>query len=604
MQSTESKQSKLSENLSEKLVRIDNVAQQETTNEPISPKDREVVTKISVADGFTLTEDVFGQYWDQKGDCHNIKRFTWRNNNKIEVQVINYGARITSMKFPDRKGNIDDIVLGFDDLAGYIYYKRFYLGATIGRMSQVVKDSVFELGNKQYRLTSNYRDNQHRNGGSRGLDQVVWNTFTDGRKVVMNHMSPRMTEGYPGDVLVRITFELSERNEFTIDMEAITTETTIINLSNLTYFNLAGHHAGPDETYRHILTLNCNCFTPQKDGIPTGEIMNVVHSDFDFQVPKTLGKLMGITPRDGFDQNLCVNRGSSQGDCFVGRVLHPPSGRMLEIYSNQSGVNFSTANEFGYGRVMSVEEITTSTIAEEEKVQRNDNLSFLDTMRQKLLKILRKDEQQYYQDLRDFIMRLKISEEKPVEYMTPNNSPRVTMSDENLNIEDFIFKPLHVEYLKGFKAVLVQENDGPYVWLKTTIDKLLDYAIIQQSKRSSVSTENDTLIDEPATVNEEQNKKVEQKKTKKKKENFIPSYYQNTQQVVGKERKVYRMHSGIALQTQNYPNCANCKQFPSCVLKPGENYRHSITYKFWIRSGNPNKWIKRNMNECSQNTNK
>ncbi|CAG9824048.1 unnamed protein product [Phaedon cochleariae] len=116
---------------------------------------------------------------------------------------------------------------------------------------------------------------------------------------------------------------------------------------------------------------------------------------------------------------------------------------MLEIYSNQSGVNFSTANEFGYGRVMSVEEITNSTIAEEEKVQRNDNLSFLDTMRQKLLKILRKDEQQYYQDLRDFIMRLKISEEKPVEYMTPNNSPRVTMSDENLNIEDFIFKPLH-----------------------------------------------------------------------------------------------------------------------------------------------------------------
>lgn len=265
-----------------------------------------------------LNEDGFGIYWDKKGQRNEIKRFTWKNRNKIEVQVINYGARIVSIKFPDRKGLVEDIVLGkqfkkytvsrckickisflgFDDIAGYVYYQPHYFGATIGRLSQLVPYGIINLDGEERELSKNF-GKHHLNGGETGFDQIVWDTYVSGTKVVMSHISPNFSEGYPGDMFVRVTFELSDMNEFKIDMEAYTTQPTLVNLSNLMYFNLAGHNSGADELYKHIVTVNADCFLKQDRGALTGDVINVANFPFDFQVPKVLGKFMGISPNDG-----------------------------------------------------------------------------------------------------------------------------------------------------------------------------------------------------------------------------------------------------------------------------------------------------------------
>ncbi|KAJ8966204.1 hypothetical protein NQ314_003684 [Rhamnusium bicolor] len=359
------------------------------------------LSRLGDSDNLQLIEDVFGLYYDESGKCHSIKRFTWKNRNKIEVQVINYGARIISMKLPDRKGEIEDIVLGFDDLAGYLHYKKNYFGATIGRVSNAVKNSTFVIDDKQYWLMPNQFPH-HVNGGKAGLDQAVWTTYVDDKKVIMSHISPHSSEGYPGDLFVRVSFELSARNEFNIEMDAQCTQPTIVNLSNLTYFNLAGHYQGPDHLYKHILTLNCNCFTPQIYNLPSGEILNVVHTEFDFQIPKMLGKTIGIIPKDGFNQNLCVNRGIHQDDCLVARVLHPPSGRMLEIYSNQWGVNFSTANEFGYGRILSMEQLLP-----EGSVKIDPTLQLFERVHQALVENLTIDKKNNYEEMRDLLVKIR-----------------------------------------------------------------------------------------------------------------------------------------------------------------------------------------------------
>lgn len=187
---------------------------------------------------------------------------------------------------------------GFDDLAGYLFYQSYYLGATIGRTSHLVLNGHINVNKQEYKLRKNY-GHHHLNGGDMGLDQVVWSTHVSGKKVIMSHMSCHLSEGYPGDVLVRVIFQLSDMNEFKMDMEAFTSMPTVINLSNLTYFNLAGHYKGADETYKQIVTINADCFLKQETGLPTGEVCNVANFPFDFQVPKVLGKVIGISPGDG-----------------------------------------------------------------------------------------------------------------------------------------------------------------------------------------------------------------------------------------------------------------------------------------------------------------
>ncbi|KAJ8915035.1 hypothetical protein NQ315_016010 [Exocentrus adspersus] len=609
--------------ISEEVIKIDEAKKSSIGN--VVHLKGSIGNNLSFQDNVEVCEDVFGVYYDAKGEAHNIKRFTLKNKNKIQVQVINYGARVASIKMPDRRGHVDDIVLGFDDVAGYKHYKNYYIGATIGRTTNLVRNSTFQIDNKQHWLTPNLEPH-HYNGGRVGFDQVVWTTFLDEKKVIMSHISPHMSEGYPGDLLVRVIFELSEHNEFSIKMEAQCTRPTIVNLSNLTYFNLAGHHSGSNEIYRHIVTLNCNCFTIQADnGMPTGEIMNVAHSGFDFQVPKLLGKLMGIVPKDGFNQNLCVNRGLGQGDCFVGRVLHPPSGRLIELYSNQWGVNFSTANDFGNDRLLSMEQILkapppTAIETKRKCVGSEPLLRLYAKVHEQIKDTLSKDEENTYKEIYELINRIKhySSVECP---NTPVNTPEVAADGSNLEEaatqqrmsimpSDVRFTPLQIEYLNKIHKVLCDNCDEEACEdLKEVITIIISLATSQSKEDESVeekSIQEEVLEKQlspttPPKLTERKSPVTSSGTSKSKKtpvkQNLIPDYYKSSNQIIGKDRAHYTSHGGIALQTQNYPACVNFKNFPNCVLKPGETYTHTITYKFWIKAGNPNKWIKKNLNE-------
>ncbi|KAI4456936.1 aldose-1-epimerase [Holotrichia oblita] len=248
----------------------------------------------SVTSNITLMEDCFGLYMVNKQTPIKVFRFTWRSSDDVVVQLITYGARIITMKYPDKDGASADVVLGFQDLAGYLYYDQYYIGATIGAVTDKIKQARFELDGKHVKVTENDCDHYF-NGGAYGLDKVIWNSCVINNKVVLTHVIPHKHEGLPGPVMIKITYELSEYNEFHINMEAKSGRPTIINLSNLCYFNLGGHSGGSEELKKHSVTINCNCYTlMDDDDLPTGKIMSVAHTRFDFMKPKLMKDCLGM----------------------------------------------------------------------------------------------------------------------------------------------------------------------------------------------------------------------------------------------------------------------------------------------------------------------
>ncbi|KAG5887803.1 hypothetical protein JTB14_019394 [Gonioctena quinquepunctata] len=292
-----------------------------------------------------LTEDEFGQVKDDKGQQKTIKRFTWTNSNKISVQVITYGGYITSIKIPDNKGNIEDITIGFKDLNGYLSEDNRFFGATIGRVANRIGDAKMTVEGVKYSLAANNGAN-HLHGGIKGFDKVVWESYVKGTVLYLSYHSRDMEEGYPGDVLVTVSFQLTDENDFCVDYKATTTKPCPVNLTNHSYFNLAGNGKGSSELYKHIVCVNADKITEvDGGGIPTGKLPNVANTTFDLRVPKVLGDVIHKVPgAPGFDHNFCISKGSAQSDTFVARISHPGSGRVMEVYSNQPGVQFYTGN--------------------------------------------------------------------------------------------------------------------------------------------------------------------------------------------------------------------------------------------------------------------
>ncbi|KAJ8936760.1 hypothetical protein NQ318_023197 [Aromia moschata] len=290
-----------------------------------------------------LSEDNFGQITD-KGQTKTIKRFTWTNTNNVSVQLITYGGYITSIKVPDRKGKIEDVVIGFNDLEGYLSPNNRFFGATVGRVANRIGGAMMTIEGVTYNVSANNGPNQL-HGGFKGFDKVVWDHYVKGRKVILSYHSADLEEGHPGDVLVQVTFELTEKNELLIDYSATTTKPTCVNLTNHSYFNLAGNGKGAAGLYEHLVTINADSFTEAVAGIPTGKLIPVAGTVYDLRIPKVLGDIINKVPgAAGFDNNFCTIKGSEQGNAFVAKVDHPQSGRTLEVYSNQPGVQFYTGN--------------------------------------------------------------------------------------------------------------------------------------------------------------------------------------------------------------------------------------------------------------------
>lgn len=192
-------------------------------------------------DDVQLIEDSFGFSHASLTEIIPTKRFTWITKNKMTLQLITYGATITSIQVPDRHGDVVDVVLGFEKIDHYVDNAKHYFGSTIGRVVNVIQDSCYSVGSETVELSQNSGSGHHSNGGDHGFDKVIWDWSVEGKKVTLSYLSPDGEEGYPGSLLTQITYEVTADNTVKIKIRSTTTKPTPVNISNCIYFNLAGH---------------------------------------------------------------------------------------------------------------------------------------------------------------------------------------------------------------------------------------------------------------------------------------------------------------------------------------------------------------------------
>lgn len=218
----------------------------------------------------------------------------------------------------------------------------------MGRVANRIGNGEFDLNGQSYKLAKNFLGKHALHGGVIGFDKFNWDSYVEGTTVYLTHVSPDNYEGYPGTVLVTVECRLSEDNEFTMNVSAVSSKPTIINMSNHSYFNLAGHDKGYKELYKHKMTMNADkILNISSEQIPTGELLDVGDTEFDFRLPQYLGVAISKTTGNGFDYNFCITSASTQPNQhlhFVARVVHPDSGRTMEVYSDQPSVLFYTSN--------------------------------------------------------------------------------------------------------------------------------------------------------------------------------------------------------------------------------------------------------------------
>jgi len=274
-----------------------------------------------------------------------VEVFTLRNGNGVEVKAISYGAIITSVRVPDRSGQLADVVLGFDALDGYLKTHP-YFGAVVGRYGNRIGKGQFTLDGRTYKLAINNPPN-HLHGGIKGFDKFVWTAEPlSGRVgVAFSRTSPDGEEGYPGSLEARIVYTLTDRNELAVEYQATTDKATPINLTQHSYFNLAA--AG--DILGHQMTINADRYTPvDATLIPTGDLAAVDGTPFDFRKPTAIGARIDVAHEQiknggGYDHNFVLNRTGS-GLALAARVVETRTGRTLEVRTTEPGLQFYTGN--------------------------------------------------------------------------------------------------------------------------------------------------------------------------------------------------------------------------------------------------------------------
>jgi aldose 1-epimerase len=275
-------------------------------------------------------------------DGAEVKIYTITNANGMAAKVTEYGATLTELWVPDRAGTLADVVLGYERLDDYAA-APFYLGATLGRVANRIANGKFTLDGRTYTLATNRAPN-HLHGGVRGFDKRIWTSHAGAGSVAFTYVSPDGEEGYPGMLTVGVTYRLTDANELRIDYTATTDKPTPINLTNHSFFNLAGSGTILD----HVLTINADRYTPANASlVPTGDLASVIGTPLDFTTPHRIGERIDAmrAVANGYDHNLVLNR---TGDTlsFAARVEEARSGRVLEIWTTEPGVQFFTGNRF------------------------------------------------------------------------------------------------------------------------------------------------------------------------------------------------------------------------------------------------------------------
>ncbi|HAH45553.1 MAG TPA: galactose-1-epimerase [Planctomycetaceae bacterium] len=270
-----------------------------------------------------------------------ITQFLLSNTKGTSVNIINYGAIVTAVYLPDREGTSENVTLGFDSLAAY-ENKGPYFGAICGRYANRIKDGKFTLNGKEYQLAQNIPPN-HLHGGNAGFDKKVWAAESFSRKdevgVRLSLVSPDGEEGYPGKLTLNVIYSLNNNNELKIDYTATSDQATPLNVTNHCYWNLAGEGKILD----HELVLNCDQYLPVTDeAIPTGELKSVKGTPMDFTSAHKIGERIDQV-EGGYDHCWVVNQ-SDQQPAFCARVKDPESGRVMEVFTTEPGVQFYTGN--------------------------------------------------------------------------------------------------------------------------------------------------------------------------------------------------------------------------------------------------------------------
>ncbi|MBM1105640.1 galactose mutarotase [Aurantibacter crassamenti] len=283
-------------------------------------------------------------------DGVKTKFYTLTNANGLEVTFTNFGQRLISLYVPDKNGDFADVVLGPDKLEGFMAPGGAFFGATIGRYGNRIANGEFELKGTKYSLVGNNNGN-HLHGGTKGFNAVVWDVDEHSdNSIVFSRVSPDMEEGYPGNLKVIVSYQLTDDNELEIDYKATTDKATVINLTHHSFFNLAGESSG--NVNKHVMMINADAYTPVGDGlIPTGEIRKVEGTAFDFRNPKPIGQDIDAENEQlnygkGYDHNFVLNSlpVNADGHVLAAKVVEPESGRTLEVYTNEPGVQFYSGN--------------------------------------------------------------------------------------------------------------------------------------------------------------------------------------------------------------------------------------------------------------------
>ncbi len=276
-----------------------------------------------------------------------VDLYTLRNSSGMEARIMTYGGIIVSLKVPDKDGKLGDVVLGYDNLDSYVKNSP-YFGAMIGRYGNRIAKGHFTLDGKEYTLAVNNGPNSL-HGGLKGFDKRNWKATTrqsqDGAQLVLDYTSPDGEEGYPGTLKVTAVYTIMRDNALRLEFTATTDKDTVVNLTQHSYFNLAGKGT----ILGHIVTIPADKFTPVDSTlIPTGELRPVEGTPFDFRTPTAIGARIDQDDQQlkfggGYDHNWVINKEMGKLD-LMAKVYEPESGRVLDIFSTEPGLQFYSGN--------------------------------------------------------------------------------------------------------------------------------------------------------------------------------------------------------------------------------------------------------------------
>ena len=287
-----------------------------------------------------ITQAPFGQLPDGRA----ITQFTLTNAGGMVAKIIDYGGIITELHAPDRDGNLADVVLGFDTLEPYRTDSP-YFGALIGRYGNRIRHGRFTLDGQEVQLPVNNGSN-HLHGGPDGFDRVKWEATIDGASLRLQYRSADGEMGYPGNLDATVTYTLLDTNELVVSFHAVTDKATPVNLTQHSYFNLAGD----GDILGHVLCIEADAFVAiDAESIPTGELTPVTGTPFDFRMPRAIGERIGQPDKQlrhggGYDHNFVLNKPQGKALSRAARVSEPTSGRVLELWTEEPGVQFYSGN--------------------------------------------------------------------------------------------------------------------------------------------------------------------------------------------------------------------------------------------------------------------